>query len=221
VALGIRYQEQGADELVFLDITATVESRRTMVEVVEHVAAELMIPFTVGGGISTPEQAGRLLQAGADKVSVNTAAVLDPELIGTIARKHGSQCCVVAIDARLRTDGSGWTVLTHGGRRDRGIDALQWATAAVDRGAGEILLTSWDKDGTLSGFDIPLTRTFADALPVPVIASGGAADPGSFVEVFTTGRADAALAASIFHDEKWTIEALKSELGRMGVQIRR
>jgi cyclase len=220
VELGLVYQNQGADELVFLDISATNEGRKTMVEVVENVAAQLMIPFTVGGGISSVEQAARLLEAGADKVSINTAAVLDPQLIRSISEAHGSQSCVVAIDARQRAGGGSWDVLTHGGRKNTGLDALRWAEQAVALGAGEILLTSWDRDGTLAGFDILLTRSFTDHLPVPVIASGGAANPESFVEVFSAGAADAALAATIFHDGSWTVDRLKSELKSKGIRVR-
>ena len=218
VALACHYQEQGADELVFLDISASAEGRATMMDVVAEVAANLMIPFTVGGGISTLEQVQALLARGADKVSVNTAAVLRPELIREIAQECGSQCCVLAIDAKR--NGDIWEVLTHGGRRATGRDALQWAQEAVALGAGEILLTSWDRDGTLAGFDLPLTRAFADALPVPVIASGGASGPESFVAVFQDGHADAALAASIFHDHQWTVAALKAVLAEQGIDVR-
>jgi cyclase len=222
VELAVRYQEQGADELMFLDISATVEGRETMRAVVRRVAERLMIPFSVGGGIQTLEQVHRLLEAGADKISINTAAVVRPELIAEIATDCGSQCCVLAIDARRQGQNSGesWEVLTHGGRRGTGQDALQWARRAVALGAGEILLTSWDQDGTRSGFDIELTRAFAEALPVPVIASGGAAGPESFIEVFTQGKADAALAASIFHDGQWTVEALKVAVANAGVLVR-
>jgi imidazole glycerol-phosphate synthase subunit HisF len=219
VALAEAYQDQGADELVFLDISATHEGRRTMVEVVRGVAARLMIPFTVGGGVSTLEQATRLLEAGADKISVNSAAVADPDLINAIAEEHGSQCCVLAVDVRSRADRK-WDVLTHGGRRISGREAFEWATEAVKRGAGEILLTSWDRDGTRAGFDIPLTHAFAANLPVPVIASGGADGPESFAEVFGAGRADAALAASIFHDGDWTVGALKKYLDDLGIEVR-
>lgn len=218
VELAERYQEQGADELMFLDISASVEGRNTMTEVVRRVAERLMIPFSVGGGIAQVGHVQRLLEAGADKVSVNTAAVRRPQLIREIAQACGSQCCVLAIDAKR--EGSDWKVLTHGGRQATGLDALQWARKAVELGAGEILLTSWDQDGMRSGFDLELTRTLADALPVPVIASGGAAGPASFIEVFTQGRADAALAASIFHDGQWTVNALKQEIVNAGVPIR-
>jgi cyclase len=218
--LAVIYQNQGADEIVFLDISATHEKRRTLIRVVEKVASNLMIPFTVGGGVSTQQQAALLLAAGADKISVNTAAVLRPPLIGEIAGEHGSQCCVVAIDAKRTQGGTGWTVLTHGGRREAGRDAFLWAREAVRLGAGEILLTSWDQDGTRTGFDVPLTKLFAENLPVPVIASGGAAGPESFVEIFKLGSADAALAANIFHDGLWSVEALKRELKQRGIRVR-
>jgi len=218
VELAERYQAQGADELMFLDISATVEGRATMIDVVRHVAERLMIPFSVGGGISELSHVLKLLEAGADKVSVNTAAVQRPGLIREISEACGAQCCVLAVDAS-RNDKS-WEVLTQGGRTRTGKDALQWAKESVELGAGEILLTSWDQDGTRAGFDLELTRAFAEALPVPVIASGGAAGPDSFVDVFTQGKADAALAASIFHDGQWTVEALKQEIAKAGVKVR-
>ncbi|MGE0199765.1 MAG: imidazole glycerol phosphate synthase subunit HisF [Candidatus Melainabacteria bacterium] len=224
VELARVYQDQGADELVFLDISASVEGRKTMLHVVEAVARVLMIPFTVGGGITTIEDVHRLLDAGADKVSVNTAAVNNPDLIRQIAQACGSQCCVLAIDARRFEDATEeaprWQVLTHGGRKATGRDALVWAKEAVALGAGEILLTSWDQDGTRAGFDLPLNRAFADALPVPVIASGGAGGPESFVAVFRDGHADAALAASIFHDGQWTVDALKAVIAQEGMAVR-
>lgn len=220
VALAIAYQDQGADELMFLDISASYEGRATMLHWVEAVARELMIPFAVGGGVRTLEDAQRLLQAGADKVSVNTAAVERPALIREIALDCGSQCCVLAIDARRRADDTGWEVLTHGGRKIAKADALAWAEEAVALGAGEILLTSWDRDGTRAGFDLELTRTFSETLPVPVIASGGAAGPASFIDVFQKGKADAALAASIFHDGQWTVSALKQVLSKNGIEVR-
>lgn len=219
VELALAYQEQGADELVFLDISATSEKRETMLAVVERVARDLMIPFTVGGGVSSLAQVRRLLERGADKVTVNTAAVQRPELIDEVARHCGSQCCVLAVDARRNGEGC-WEVLTHGGRTPTGLDALRWAQEAVARGAGEVLLTSWDRDGTLEGFDLELTRIFSSSLPVPIIASGGAGGAASFIEVFTEGRADAALAASIFHDGKWTVRALKEALGSAGIEVR-
>jgi imidazole glycerol-phosphate synthase subunit HisF len=220
------HQAQGADELVFLDISASAEGKATMVSVVRAVAAVLSIPFTVGGGVRTLADAQALLEAGADKVSVNTAAVQNPTLITDIATRFGAQCCVLAVDARKRPGtppeptGNAWEVLTHGGRAATHLDALAWAVEAVDRGAGEILLTSWDKDGTLDGFDCPMTRTFATRLSVPVIASGGASGPESFVTVFgLEGCADAALAASIFHDGTWTVQQLKAELARHGIPV--
>lgn len=218
VELALAYQDQGADELVFLDISASVEGRETMFEVVEQVAAGLMIPFTVGGGVSSLRQVKRLLTYGADKVSINTAAFKNPDLINEIADECGSQCCVLAVDARRNKEGTGWEVLLNGGRVGTGEDAIVWATEAVRRGAGEILLTSWDQDGTLAGFDLPLTRAFAENLPVPVIASGGGSGPDSFVEVFTEGKADAALAATIFHDHHWTVSGLKHEIDQKGRQ---
>jgi imidazole glycerol-phosphate synthase subunit HisF len=224
VELAAQYQEQGADELMFLDISATVEGRATMRELVKDIARVLSIPFSVGGGIATLADAKALLKAGADKVSVNSAAVARPELITDIATAYGSQCCVVAIDARQSgvsaTGELTWDVLTHGGRQSAGLNALDWAKKAVTLGAGEILLTSWDKDGTLDGYDIPLTSIFSLALPVPVIASGGAKDATSFTEVFTTGLADAALAASIFHDGTWTVKQLKHALAEEGIRVR-
>jgi len=226
VDLAERYQEEGADELMFLDISASVEGRQTMVSVVQRVAERLKIPFSVGGGIRELADAKRLLDAGADKVSVNTAAVNRPALIQDIAAAYGSQCCVLAIDARLNQTGtvSSWDVLTHGGRQSTGRDALTWAEEAIALGAGEILLTSWDQDGTRAGFDLLLTRAFATRLGVPIIASGGAAGPESFMDVFSDapdgGAADAALAASIFHDGQWTVNGLKTILSKKGIRVR-
>jgi len=220
VELAMAYQQQGADELVFLDIRATVEGRRTLVDVVGRVAENLMIPFTVGGGVRSLGHVGELLACGADKVSVNSAAVARPGLIREIAMQYGSQCCVLAIDARRKTVGSGWEVLTHGGRRATGLDALAWAQEAVKQGAGEILLTSWDRDGTRDGFDLALTSAFSRALPVPVIASGGAGGASCFADVFLFGKADAALAASILHLGLWTVENLKRELRRRNIEVR-
>jgi imidazole glycerol-phosphate synthase subunit HisF len=219
VELALAYQAQGADELVFLDISASVEGRNTMVEVVENVARGLMIPFTVGGGVTTLSQVHTLLTKGADKVSFNTAAVQNPAILSEVAQEFGSQCCVLAIDAKQKESGEGWEVLTHGGKNRTGLDALEWAKQAVDSGAGEILLTSWDQDGTLSGFDLPLTRTISEAVRVPVIASGGGNGPQSFVDVFAHGKADAALAATIFHDHQWTVAALKSEILQLSQTI--
>ena len=214
------YEEQGADELTFLDITASHEGRDTMVEIVRAVARQVFMPLTVGGGIRAIDDVRRMLQAGADKVSVNTAAVNRPDLISEGARRFGSQCIVLAIDARRRTDGAGWEVYTHGGRTPTGIDAVAWARDGIARGAGEILLTSMDCDGTKAGYDLELTRTISEAVPVPVIASGGAGTLDHMVEAVTTGRADAVLAASIFHFGEFTIPAVKAHLRARGVEVR-
>jgi cyclase len=227
VELAALYQEQGADELMFLDISASHEARKTVFDLVARVAEVLSIPFTVGGGISELSDVQKLLANGADKVSVNTSAVKRPELISEIARACGSQCCVLAIDARRLSNGTSgngahpqWEVLIQGGRQGTGLDAFQWAKESVENGAGEILLTSWDRDGTLEGFDLELVRTFAEGLPVPVIASGGAQGPRSFVDVFQSAHADAALAATIFHDGTWTVNALKEQIVKAGIPIR-
>ena len=214
------YDKAGADELVFLDITASSDHRETVVDMVEKVAAKVFIPFTVGGGIRTVEDFRRLLRAGADKISVNSAAIDRPELLSEAADKFGRQCVVLAIDARRREDGSGWNVFKHGGRIDTGLDALQWAKKAVSLGAGEILLTSMDADGTKAGYDCELTRAVADAVPVPVIASGGAGTMEHFYEALTAGGADAALAASLFHYHELEIRDLKQYLLDKGVAIR-
>lgn len=222
VELGYEYQKQGADELMFLDITASKEDRSTVFDLVRDVAHRLSIPFTVGGGISSLKDVRKLLELGADKVSINTSAVNRPELIEEIASACGSQCCVVAIDARKRSnisDGSVWEVLTKGGSVVTGMDAMQWGEECVRRGAGEIMLTSWDADGTQEGFDLEMVKAFS-RLPIPVIASGGAKDPQSFVDVFSTGKADAALAASIFHDGIFTINQVKTELNQKGIPVR-
>lgn len=227
VELSLLYEEQGADELVFLDITASHEGRKTTLDLVAAVARQLTIPLTVGGGISTVDDVALLLNAGADKVSINTSAVKNPDLINQIATSFGSQCCVVAIDARskqfdrdaVEQGEVGWKVLIRGGREDTGLDAFEWGKEAVARGAGEILLTSWDKDGTRDGFDIPMMKKFS-SLPVPIIASGGASGVESFVEVFTDGRADAALAASIFHFSDCTVSEIKQTLFKEGVSVR-
>ena len=212
------YNEQGADELVFLDISATQEGRRTTLELVGRVAATVFMPLTVGGGIRTVEEMHALLLAGADKVSVNSAAVKRPELLSEGAGRFGAQCVVLAIDARRSN--SGWEVYVNGGRVPTGIDAVEWAVRGVKLGAGEILLTSMDADGTLAGFDLELTRTIAEAVPVPVIASGGAGTVSHFAEVLTEGKADAALAASLFHDGKLKIEDLKNELNQQNIPVR-
>jgi len=209
VELAATYDREGADELVFLDISASVEGRATMVEVVKRTAGEITIPFTVGGGISHVDDMKRLLRAGADKIGINTAAVNNPSLIQDGARKFGSQCIVVAIDARYNADWGEWEVFTHGGRTATGMKALEWATEAARLGAGEILLTSMDADGTKDGFDLKLTRAVSESLGIPVIASGGAGKVGDFYDVFEQGRADAGLAATIFHYKEMTIREVK------------
>lgn len=214
------YEQQGADELVFLDVSATVEGRNTHVETIRTIRKELSIPLTTGGGVRIADHAGRLLDAGADKVSVNTAAVDDPSLIDTIARRFGSQCTVLAIDAARRADReSGWEVVTHSGKNRTGIDVIEWARAAALRGAGEVLLTSWDRDGTRSGYDLELLAAVAGAVSVPVIASGGAATPDHLLEALVAG-ADAVLAASIFHDGDYTVAQLKSFLQSNRIEVR-
>src|SRR6202051_1587870 len=213
VELAARYNKQGADELVFLDITASSDGRDTMVDVVARTAREVFIPLTVGGGIRTVGDARRILHAGADKVSVNTAAVRRPELISELSCELGAQAVVLAIDARQRLDG-GWNVFTRGGRDDEGLDALEWAKRGEALGAGEILLTSMDTDGVQTGFDCPLTRTVSRATHIPVIASGGAGTPEHFVRVLTEGEAAAALAASVFHYGAYTGDDLKEGLNR-------
>jgi len=219
VELAARYNEQGADELVFLDITASSDDRDTMVEVVARTAREVFIPLTVGGGVRSVEDARRILHAGADKVSVNTAAVRRPSLISELSREFGAQAVVLAIDARRRT-GGGWNVYTRGGRDDEGIDAMEWARQGEDLGAGEILLTSMDTDGVQSGFDCPLTTAVREATQIPVIASGGAGKPEDFVEVLLNAGADAALAASVFHYGTYTVGDLKDFLAQRGVLVR-
>ncbi len=213
------YDAQGADELVFLDITATHEGRNIMLDVVRRVADAVFIPFTVGGGLRSVDDMRSMLQAGADKVSINSSAVADPDLITRGAEQFGSQCVVVAIDARRRPEG-GWEVYTHGGRRPAGLDAVAWAQQAVARGAGEILLTSMDRDGTAGGYDIPLLKAVVQALPVPVIASGGAGTPEHFREALIDAGADAALAATLFHYQQLTVPDLKAYLRAHGVLIR-
>jgi len=218
VELAERYDRQGADELVFLDITASSDEREIMAAVVARVAERVFIPLTVGGGIRNVEDARRILLAGADKVSVNTAAVRRPDVIRELSEEFGSQAVVLAIDARRA--GSGWNVFTRGGRDDEGIDAVEWAARGEQSGAGEILLTSMDTDGVQAGFDCELTRAIAAATHVPVIASGGAGRPEDFLEVLTEGRADAALAASIFHYGSYTVADLKTFLAARGVPVR-
>jgi cyclase len=213
------YEEEGADELVFLDITASVEDRGILLEVVRRVAEVLSIPFTVGGGVRDVEDFRALLRAGADKVSINTAAVQHPERITEAARRFGSQCVVVAIDAK-QVGPDRWEVYIHGGRTPTGLDAVSWAREAERRGAGEILLTSIDADGTREGYDLALTRAVAEAVGIPVIASGGAGAPEHFYRVFTEGKADAALAASLFHFRELRIADLKRYLAERGIPVR-
>lgn len=219
VELAAFYDREGADELVFLDITASAEERGIMLEVARRTAEEVFIPFTVGGGLRSPEDIREMLKAGADKVSLNTAAVEHPELIEQASRRFGSQCIVVAIDARQRPDG-GWEVYTHGGRRPTGLDVVAWAREAESRGAGEILLTSMDRDGTRDGYDLKLTRTVSEAVRIPVIASGGAGSLRHLLEGLTEGKADAVLAASIFHYREHSIREAKAYLAREGVPVR-
>ncbi len=220
VAVGEAYSKAGADELVFLDITASNERRATVADMVREVAKKVFIPFTVGGGIRTVDDVRAILREGADKVSMNSAAIDRPELIAEAADKFGSQCVVLAIDAKRRADGSGWNIYKHGGRIDVGIDAIEWAKRAVDLGAGEILLTSMDCDGTKAGYDLELTRAVADAVSVPVIASGGAGTLEHFYDALTEGGADAALAASLFHYKELEINQVKEYLMGRGVPVR-
>lgn len=219
VELAKKYSEERADELVFLDISASHEGRKTMVDVIERTAANITIPFTVGGGINSVEDMKRILRAGADKISLNTAAVLRPELVREGAAVFGSQCIVVAIDAR-RVGESRWEVYTHGGRNGTGKDVIRWAQEAEALGAGEILLTSMDDDGEKKGFGLELTRLVSEAVGIPVIASGGAGSREHFYDVLTAGKADAALAASIFHYEETSIQAVKEYLQTKGVVVR-
>ncbi|EJW18990.1 imidazole glycerol phosphate synthase subunit HisF [Paenibacillus alvei] len=220
VELAALYDREGADELVFLDISATVEGRATMVEVVRQTAGEISIPFTVGGGISSVEDMMRMLRAGADKIGINTAAVKKPSLIADGARRFGSQCIVVAIDAKYNRAWGEWEVYIDGGRTPTGLRTVAWAQEVERLGAGELLLTSMDADGTKDGFDIALTRAVSDAVGIPVIASGGAGSAGDFVEAFTEGHADAALAASIFHYKEVSISGVKASLQAEGVHVR-
>lgn len=223
VEVAKRYDQQGADEITFLDITATHHNRGTMVEVVEQVASQVFIPLTVGGGIRTVEDIRRMLNAGADKVGINSAAVTNPAFVREAAQKFGSQCIVVAIDAK-RVSGTNeparWEIFTHGGRTATGIDAVEWAKKMVDFGAGEILLTSMDKDGTKSGFDLELTRAVSDAVAVPVIASGGVGKLQDLTDGVKEGRADAVLAASIFHFGEHTVQEAKQQMASQGLEVR-
>lgn len=221
VEVGRAYGQAGADELVFLDITASSDQRETVVDMVRKVAEQVFIPFTVGGGIRTVEDFRLLLREGADKISINSAAIDNPALIHDAAMKFGSQCVVVAVDAKRRADGSGWNIYKHGGRIDVGLDAVEWARKAESLGAGEILLTSMDCDGTKAGYDLPLTRAVADAVSIPVIASGGAGTLEHFYTALTEGGADAALAASLFHYKELEISEVKDYLAKKGVSVRR
>ena len=226
VEVAARYNEQGADELTFLDITATSDDRDVILHIIEAVASQVFIPLTVGGGVRTVADVRRLLNAGADKISFNSAAVANPQVIRDAADKYGAQCIVVAIDAKRRAGddlaarGAGWDVYTHGGRRNTGLDAVQWAQTMVEHGAGEILLTSMDRDGTRSGFDLQLTRAVADAVPVPVVASGGVGTLEHLVDGIRIGGADAVLAASIFHYGEYTVAQAKALMASRGVAVR-
>jgi cyclase len=220
VAIAKAYDEAGADEIVFLDITASSDNRNTVVDMVRQVAANVFIPFTVGGGIRTVDDFKALLREGADKISVNSSAINRPELIREAAEKFGSQCVVVAIDAKKRADGSGWNIYKNGGRIDVGIDAVEWAKKVEALGAGEILLTSMDGDGTKVGYDIELTKAISEAVSIPVIASGGAGTLEHFYEALTEGKADAALAASLFHFKELEIKEVKQYLREKSVSVR-
>lgn len=221
VSVASAYDKAGADELVFLDITASSDARDIKVNMVRKVAETVFIPFTVGGGIRTIDDFKMILREGADKVSVNSAAILNPELVSEAADKFGSQCVVVAIDAKRRKDAQGWTIYKNGGRVDMGIDAVEWAMKAEKLGAGEILLTSMDRDGTKDGYDIELTRTISENVSIPVIASGGAGKKEHFYDALTEGKADAVLAASLFHFNELQISDLKEYLAGRGISVRR
>ena len=221
VEIARAYDKAGADELVFLDITASSDGRDTVVDMVRRVASQVFIPFTVGGGIRTVDDFKKILREGADKVAVNSAAIMNPNLISEAAEKFGSQCVVVAIDAKRRADGSGWNIYKNGGRVDMGIDAVEWAMKADRLGAGEILLTSMDCDGTKAGYDLELTRIISENVSVPVIASGGAGIKEHFKEALTIGKADAALAASLFHFKELEICEVKEYLHENGISVRR
>ncbi len=219
VEVAKKYSEEGADEITFLDITASHEKRKTMIDVVERTASEVFVPLTVGGGLRTVEDVRELLLAGADKITINTAAIADPDFVRRASDRFGSQCIVVAIDARRRDNG-GWEVFTHGGRNPTGIDAVGWAAKMEDFGAGEILLTSMDRDGTEDGYDLELTRTISETVGIPVIASGGAGQLEHLLEAVEAGRADAVLCASIFHYGKYSINEAKEFLSERGVLVR-
>ena len=220
VEIAARYNDQGADELTFLDITATSDGRDLILHIIEAVASQVFIPLTVGGGVRSVEDVRRLLNAGADKVSFNSAAVANPQVIRDASQKYGAQCIVVAIDAKRRSEGDGWDVYTHGGRKNTGLDAVAWAREMTRQGAGEILLTSMDRDGTKSGFDLALTRAVSDAVSVPVIASGGVGALEHLSEGIRIGGADAVLAASIFHYGEFTVGQAKALLARDGIPVR-
>ncbi len=220
VEIARRYDEQGADELTFLDITASSDDRDLILHVIEAVAAQVFIPLTVGGGVRKVEDVRRLLNAGADKVSINTSAVQNPALVGEAAGRYGSQCIVVAIDAKRRADGSRWEVFTHGGRNATGLDAVDWARRMQQLGAGEILLTSMDRDGTKAGFDLALTQSVSRAVDVPVIASGGVGSLAHFSEGVLQGEADAVLAASVFHYGELSVRQVKQDMAAHGIEVR-
>lgn len=223
VEVARRYDREGADEITFLDITATSDNRDTIVHVVEQVASEVFIPLTVGGGIRELDDIRRMLNAGADKVGINSAAVFRPEFVREAAEKFGSQCIVVAIDAKkvsADNEPSRWEIFTHGGRKETGIDAIEWAIKMVDYGAGEILLTSMDRDGTREGFDLPLTRAISEAVTVPVIASGGVGNLDHLADGVLEGKADAVLAASIFHFAEYSVEEAKLQMQSRGIEVR-
>ena len=220
VELAIRYQDEGADEIVFLDITASHEKRETIVELARRTADDVFIPFTIGGGVRSVEDAQAVLDAGADKVSVNSAAVARPELIGELAEVFGAQCVVLAVDARAREEGEGWEVFVNGGRTATGLDAVDWIRRGVELGAGEILLTSMDRDGTEDGYDLALTRAASEAVDVPVIASGGAGQLDHLVDAVEDGGADAVLCASIFHYGQHTVREAKERMRSAGIPVR-
>ena len=220
VEIAARYNEQGADELTFLDITATSDARDLILPIIEAVASQVFIPLTVGGGVRTVEDVRRLLNAGADKTSFNSAAIANPQVIRDASDKYGAQCIVVAIDAKRRADGQGWDVYSHGGRKNTGLDAVTWAKQMADFGAGEILLTSMDRDGTKSGFDLALTRAVSDAVDVPVIASGGVGNLDHLADGVQQGGADAVLAASIFHYGEYTVGQAKARMAERGIPVR-
>ena len=220
VEVAKRYNDEGADEITFLDITASSDQRGLILDIIERVADQVFIPLTVGGGIRVVEDVRRLMNAGADKISINTSAVTNPQLVQDAANRFGSQAIVVAIDARKRKDGEGWEVFTHGGRTPTGLDAVEWAVQVTAWGAGEILLTSMDRDGTKSGFDLVLTRSVAEAVTVPVIASGGVGTLDHMADGVTLGKADAVLAASIFHFGEFTVGQAKQHMAGRGIEVR-